>query len=243
MIPIICFDSFQAICYTNPMLRLMIIICLALQGVTWAGLGWAEEAKAVKAAPPQSGPEILCPTDYMDAKYSVDQNYESAFTQCKEEAAESNNPFSQFILAYMYEKGQGVREDFGKAFYWYKKASDQGNTDATTALAALYSEGRGVKQDKKLALALFHKAALQHNPLAQRNLGAWYYNEYNLVESYKWYALAAAQNFSPALEEMRVVGARMTSDEVKRATEAAVEWQKLHLPLNTPYLQLPTQDK
>ena len=60
------------------------------------------------------------------SEYWYKENYEKAFTSCKEEA-EQGNAEAQYFLASMYDKGDGVEQDKQKAFYWYTKAAEQDN--------------------------------------------------------------------------------------------------------------------
>src|SRR5262249_7128630 len=43
-----------------------------------------------------------------------------------------------------YYNGQGVTQDYAKAFEWYRKAADQGNADAQDMLGVMYDNGQGV---------------------------------------------------------------------------------------------------
>jgi hypothetical protein len=47
----------------------------------------------------------------------------------------------------MYDKGQGVKQDYNQAVNWYHKAADQGYAKAQDNLSIMYYEGLGVKQD------------------------------------------------------------------------------------------------
>ena len=47
------------------------------------------------------------------------------FEQTKAKA-EKGDAFSQYILGYMYSKGQGVPKDFREAVKWFRKAAEQG---------------------------------------------------------------------------------------------------------------------
>lgn len=65
--------------------------------------------------------------------------------------AEAGLDFAQNTLGEMYANGDGVPQDFEKAFAWIQKAADQGNADALSnlermrliplALEALEKEG------------------------------------------------------------------------------------------------------
>ena len=60
------------------------------------------------------------------SEYWHKENYEKAFTLCKEDA-ELGDAEAQYYLAYMYDDGEGTELDNQKAFYWYTKAAEQGN--------------------------------------------------------------------------------------------------------------------
>jgi len=57
----------------------------------------------------------------------------SGFEETKAKA-ESGNIDAQFNLGGMYDKGQGVEQDFREAVKWYQKAADQGFAPAQNAL-------------------------------------------------------------------------------------------------------------
>ena len=59
---------------------------------------------------------------------------------------------------YMYENGQGVRQDHKQAISWYTKAAEQKNSNAQIALGNLYRSGEGVKQNNATAKELYGKA-------------------------------------------------------------------------------------
>ena len=73
----------------------------------------------------------------------------------------------QGFLGVMYANGQGVKQDYFKAFEWYQKAAEQGNADAQCFLGFMYQYGQGVKQDYFKAVEWYQKAAEQGNPIAQ----------------------------------------------------------------------------
>jgi TPR repeat protein len=59
----------------------------------------------------------------------------------------------------MYDKGQGVEQDFKEAVKWYQKAADQGDVDAQFNLGVMYAEGEGVEQDYVTAYTWYNIAA------------------------------------------------------------------------------------
>lgn len=62
-------------------------------------------------------------------------------------AAEQGNAEAQRKLAGLYEKGQGVPQDYVQAASWYRKAAEQGDAIAQRSLGTLYQKGQGVPQD------------------------------------------------------------------------------------------------
>lgn len=58
----------------------------------------------------------------------------------------------------MYDNGEGVKQDYIKAFEWYEKAAKQGFAMAQFNIGDMYANGQGVKQDKKIAKEWFGKA-------------------------------------------------------------------------------------
>lgn len=63
------------------------------------------------------------------------------------------------ILAHMYEEGEGVKKNLGKAFNLMLKADLLGDRDATVHLADMYTEGIFVKKDLLHAKRLYTRAA------------------------------------------------------------------------------------
>ncbi len=73
--------------------------------------------------------------------------------------AEGGDPLAQQDVAYLYEQGQGVLQDFVEAARWYRLSAEQGEAYAQRALAGLYQDGRGVAQDHVLAHMWFNIAS------------------------------------------------------------------------------------
>jgi TPR repeat protein len=65
--------------------------------------------------------------------------------------AEQGDAKAQVFVAYLYETGQGVDQNYTKAAEWYGRAARQGNPVAQTQLGNMYRLGRGVPQNYVLA--------------------------------------------------------------------------------------------
>ena len=72
----------------------------------------------------------------------------------------------------IYYQGEGVPIDYDKAFYWYKKAADQGEAIAQKNLGLLYYYGEGVTQNEAQAKYWFRKACNNGNQEGCENLKA-----------------------------------------------------------------------
>ena len=70
----------------------------------------------------------------------------------------------------MYEKGQGIAQNFTKAIEWYSKAANQGFADAQYNLGGIYYNGLGVLQNNTKAVEWWIKAANQGHVRAKSRL-------------------------------------------------------------------------
>jgi hypothetical protein len=97
----------------------------------------------------------------------------------------------------MYDLGQGVRQDYGEAVKWYRRAADQGYAKAQFALAEMYKNGDGVAKDMRQAARWYRRAADRGYPDAQLLLGVLYESgagvPENFAEAARWYRSAANQ--------------------------------------------------
>ncbi len=91
-------------------------------------------------------------------------------------AADQGYAPAQFNLGWMYDRGEGVPQDYAEAVKWYRKAADQGLSIAQFYLGTMYDKGEGVPQDYAEAVRWYRKAADQDVQDAQFNLGAMYEN-------------------------------------------------------------------
>lgn len=88
--------------------------------------------------------------------------------------AEQGDSFYQAYLGDHYSEGRGVRQDYVKAFYWYKKSADQGDSTGQFNVAYAYETGKGVRQDYVKSFEMAKKSADQGNAISQSYLGSKY---------------------------------------------------------------------
>ena len=62
-------------------------------------------------------------------------------------AADYGNIRALSLIGMMFEKGNGVQQDYAEAVKWYRKAANEGDADARFSLGDMYESGRGVLQD------------------------------------------------------------------------------------------------
>ena len=77
--------------------------------------------------------------------------------------AEHGHPAAQFNVGVLYEKGQGVAQDFAEAARWYLKAAEQGDTQAQYSLGVLYETGTGVPKNLEEARKWYRVIVANHS--------------------------------------------------------------------------------
>ena len=76
-------------------------------------------------------------------------------------AMEKGNARAQSALGDMYYLGEGVKQDYFTAAFWYQKAVEQGYSDAEYGLGFMHVKGQGVVRDIQKACNLFRASAEQ----------------------------------------------------------------------------------
>ncbi len=91
----------------------------------------------VLAAALAAAPAAPAPADLPAAIEAYDQgDYESAFDEAKA-VAEHGDADAQYLLGYLYARGEGVRQDLVRAYLWFTLSARQGDEYAAAALADL----------------------------------------------------------------------------------------------------------
>lgn len=76
---------------------------------------------------------------------------------------------SQYQMGLRYYNGDAetqTKRDYNKAWDWFEKASQQGNSDAKYQIAVMYEEGKGVEINFKKAIKYYRLAAQSGNVMA-----------------------------------------------------------------------------
>jgi localization factor PodJL len=140
-----------------------------------------------------------------------------------EKAAAQGLAPAQYRLGSIYEKGVGVDRDYAKARSWYQLAADNGNARAMHNLAVMFAEGNEGKPDYGAASDWFRRAAEFGVRDSQYNLAILYARGLgvgqSLIQSYMWFAAAAAQGDADAAKKRDEIGGRLDSKELAKAKE------------------------
>jgi TPR repeat protein len=132
--------------------------------------------------------------------------------------AEIGNARAQSLLGLAYVGGDGVPKDPVQAFYWFKKAADQGDPWGEVGAGMAYINGEGVAKDEREAFKLFKKAAGQGFFPAQDQLGVLYVDgigcEKDLAEAYKWFTLSARQGYPTAAQHQTALAQIAKPDQI-----------------------------
>lgn len=74
--------------------------------------------------------------------------------------AKAGDSRAQYQLGLMYYRGEGLRQDYRKAFVWYRRAAERGDIDAQLNLGLMYARGQGTDQDFVEAFKWFEIALI-----------------------------------------------------------------------------------
>ncbi len=84
--------------------------------------------------------------------------------------AEAGNASAQYSLGLLYEKGQGVAQNYTEAAKWFRKSAEQGNAWAQYSMGLLYIKGQGVPKHYVLGYMWANLAGSQRIEDARKQL-------------------------------------------------------------------------
>ena len=91
----------------------------------------------------------------------------------------------------MYLRGEGVKQDLGKALIWFKRGVANGDALCQYELGLMYLKGLGVRQDAVTAADYFKEAANQDVGSAQTNLGQLFLDQGDVQTAVQYFEFAA----------------------------------------------------
>ena len=126
--------------------------------------------------------------------------------------AEKGDAKAQRDLGLMYDRAQGVPQNYAEAVKWFRKAAEQGNAGAQLLLGVHCQNGDGTRQDFAEAVKWLRKAAEQGEAAAHYDLGVCYFRGQGVAQDYteavKWYRMAGEKGDSMAQYNLGVCYAR-----------------------------------
>jgi Sel1 repeat len=133
-------------------------------------------------------------------------NYDEA-REIWEPLAKAGDAQAAFGLGVIYDLGNGVQQDQGAAFRWYRLAAEAGVPAAEFNVAVMADSGRGMPRDPALAALWYAKAAAHGHHRAQYDLAQLYENGDGVPRNYDqataWYHAAAAGGLRAAADKDR----------------------------------------
>lgn len=117
----------------------------------------------------------------------------------KDGSVNPNHPFGIEKLAskaaghigLMYLRGEGVEQNFGTAFTWFKRGLANGDALCQHEIGLMYLNGYGVPQDAFKASSYFKAASEQDFPAAETRLGALFLDQGDIPTATRYFELAA----------------------------------------------------
>ena len=117
--------------------------------------------------------------------------------------AEAGDGQAMNNLGVLYDLGQGVEPDMGRALHWFAQSAKTGHPSGMSNYGRMLEQGRGIEPNPAEAARWFDLAARQGQPEAQYNLGMLYELGRGVQQDYTaaaaWYSRAAAQQQTEAL--------------------------------------------
>lgn len=122
-------------------------------------------------------------------------------------------------------------QDYAQAFYWYRKAAEQGLAQGQYELGVLYYQGHGVQKDYAQGLYWVAKAACQGYSAAQDSLGDSYQRGFavprDIEQALAWYRKAADHQDDAAWSAQKSLGNMYLSGaDVPRNVEQGLAWYR-----------------
>lgn len=142
---------------------------------------------------------------------------------------------AQYKLGAHYEKGSGIGRDLAQAKLWYGRAAEQGHARAMHNLGVIYAENpaAGGKPDFASAASWFRQGAEHGVRDSQYNIAVLYARgmglTQDLVQSYAWFAAAAAQGDEDAGKKRDDVATKLSAPDLARAKSLAASFKPRRL--------------
>ena len=120
-----------------------------------------------------------------------------------------NDPEILFLLGESLCRRADGKQDFGRAYRLFSRASEAGHVKSLIALGRMYHRGEGVRQDFRRALLCYRQAANKKDPEGMFLTGNMYYNgdgvSPDYQEAYRWFRQAADLGHTLAMQYLSIM--------------------------------------
>jgi len=148
----------------------------------------------------------------MEARAEMPSATKESLQQFYRAANEARDPDVMYSNGLMFDRGEGVPQDYQEALRWYVLAAEAGQPDAMNNLGLMYALGHGVSQDFSEAMKRWIKAADSGSITALTNVATAYYTGLGVRQSYpeapKWFHLAANNGDADAMNMLGLMYAQ-----------------------------------
>ncbi|KAJ5901709.1 hypothetical protein N7495_002237 [Penicillium taxi] len=101
-------------------------------------------------------------------------------------------------LGLMYLRGEGVKQNFATALFWFRRGVASGDALCQHELGLMFLHGYGVAQDAYTASNYFKAAADQDIPASETRLGALFLDQGDVATAMRYFELAARWGYMEA---------------------------------------------
>ncbi|MCR4666156.1 MAG: sel1 repeat family protein [Desulfovibrio sp.] len=123
-----------------------------------------------------------------------------------EKQAEKGDAYAMNNLGILYDRGQGVSIDLGRALHWFALSAKAGNPQGMSNYGWMLDQGRGIAANPEEAARWYDKSARAGQREAQYNLGLMYERgrgvPRDMVSAAAWYSRAAEQHQTEGLARL-----------------------------------------
>lgn len=137
-------------------------------------------------------------------------------------AAQSNNAYAQYSIAFMYIKGLFVEKDDTQVIKWMKLAAENGYTEAQKNMGEYYYYGSfGCRRDMKEAIKWYEMGAKSNEPTCVFTLGLIYEEgdgvQKNILKAADWYQKGAQAGIPSCLYNLGklIINKEISGEEEK----------------------------
>lgn len=152
----------------------------------------SEAPQAQAAASPRVGSDA-----FANGKAAYERRSYSEALGLLMTASKLNDGRAELLIGRIFANGDGVSQDYGTAFQFFRLALQHGENGAWSHLGQMYLHGEGVPQDDALALKDFRSGAETGDARAQGLLGLMLAmgqgGSVDAKQAFDWFSKAAAQ--------------------------------------------------